>query len=573
MALPVLAAIAVLSRPGCTTEGASPDLTGVDVRLTLLHTADMHSRLLPYEYDPIYTHEELGLNPALGPFGGIARIATILNEERARAQRVLYVDSGDVSQGAPVYNFFSGEAEMRALSQLAPDVVVVGNHEFDRGAENYAYQLASWGTYPALLANYDFRDSTDPWNNRLEELTQPWAIVDVQGLTVGFIGMGDLHSTVSIGEADNSLDVDVTGVLWTVEQYAAILDPLVDLVVVVSHLGLSSDIEIAQYSRYVDLILGGHLHIGLKPPKIVNSETVPGKRVVICHSGAFAMFVGRLDLVIRDGEILSADYDLIPVDSRIPDDPDMTYLLEPYVVEMTRTVDLAEVIGMIGDTDGDGELDDEDYVLNRFGYSTGDSPLGNMVAHAMQTRHGVETDFAVTNSLGIRTDIQAGPLTREEMYNVLPFDNSITVMLLSGVEVQAMYDYATARSAGRGCSSQIQIAGSRFVMNCETGLAEDVTIGGSWTDCTTDDDCGASEICSAGACGQPIVPEGVYELATNDYIAGGGSGFKVLEQNTTKVDTGISMRDAVITYILDHPDIPADTPAFADSDGRIQLVF
>jgi 5'-nucleotidase len=561
-----------LTLAGCTVEGNNPDLTGHDVRLTVLHTSDMHSRLLPFEYSPMYTHKQLGLDPALGPFGGLARVATILEEERATAQRSIYVDTGDISQGAPIYNFFGGEAEMRALGQLHPDVVVVGNHEFDRGAENYVHQIEGWVSYPLLAANYDFRESSSPWNSHLEDAIQPWAILDAQGLKIGVIGMGDLYSTVSINEADNSLDVDVTGVLWTVERYAEFLDPLVDIVMVVSHLGLHSDEDIARYSEHVDVVMGGHLHIAMDPPKVIKSEVVPGKQVIVCHSGAFAMFVGRLDLVVRDGEILSHDYELIPVDSTVAQDGDMMHLLEPYVTEMQRTVDLTEEVALAGDFDGDGVVDDEDYTLRRFGTNGGDSPLGSMVAHAMQTRHGVETDFALTNSLGIRTDIQAGPVTREEMFNVLPFDNTIVVMLLSGVEVQELADYATQRSASRGCNAQAQISGARFVMNCAAGFAQDVTVGGSWDPCYEDTDCPANEVCSAEMCGRPIVPEGVYELATNDYIARGGSGFKVLEQNTSKVDTGISMRDAVITYFLDHPNIPADT-GFAESDGRIFPVY
>jgi len=568
----VLAATFLLGLAACTVEGWSPDLTGQDVRLTILHTSDIHSRLLPYEYDPMYTDEQLGLDAGKGPFGGIARIAHIVKRERELAQRCLYVDSGDVSQGAPIFNQFSGEVEIRALSLLEPDVVVVGNHEFDRGAENYAYQLSSWATFPALAANYDFRESSDPWNNQLEELIQPWMIVEKQGLKLGFIGIGDMHSITSLGEADNSLDVDATGALWTVEHYGEVLDPLVDLVIVVSHAGLHTDVDMARYSKHVDVIMGGHLHIAIDPPKVVTSEVVPGKQVIVCHSGAFAKFVGRLDLIVRDGAVVSHDYDLFSVDSTVEQDGEMLEMLEDYEVEMYRTVDLDEVLGVAGDFDGDGEVDDDEYELVRFGMDGGDSPLGSMVAHAMQTRYGVQTDFALTNSLGIRTNIQAGPITREEMFNVLPFDNTIVVMLLSGIEVQALFDYSTQRSAGRGCNAQAQISGARFVMNCGAGVAEDVTIGGSWTPCYTDSECAASEICSAGACGQPIVPEGVYELATNNYIANGGSGFSVLEQNTSKVDTGISMRDAVITFILNHPNIPSDS-GFAESDGRITPTY
>ena len=83
--------------------------------LTLLHTSDIHSRLLPYDYAPIKTDIDLGIVPEAGPFGGATRIATILRRERARADRVLHLDSGDSFQGAPIFNVNFGEVEFRFL--------------------------------------------------------------------------------------------------------------------------------------------------------------------------------------------------------------------------------------------------------------------------------------------------------------------------------------------------------------------------------------------------------------------------------------------------------------------------
>ncbi len=561
----------------CTVEGWDPDITGQDVRLTLLHTSDIHSRLLPYDYAPNFTEEEqLGLDAQWSPFGGIARVAYLLKRERERASRVLHLDSGDCFQGAPIFNEFSGEAEMRALTELGLDAAVVGNHEFDRGAQNYADQLDQWAGFPVLAANYRFDSDEFPWNTTLDGLVDEVAIFNLDGLRIGIIGMGNLSSISSIGEGDNSLDVEAQGDLETTEQWGAVLDPQVDITIVLSHLGLENDEEIARKSKYVDLVLGGHLHVAINPPKVIDSEAIPGKKVVVCHSGAFAKYVGRLDLVVRDGQILSHDYQLFPIDSRVPDDADTLDLIKPYEIELNRRLDLDRVLATVGDFNEDGVIDgteEEEYELDRFSPSGGDSPLGNLIANAMQTRNLVETDFAVTNSLGIRTNIQAGSVTLEEMYNVLPFDNTITTLFLSGEEVQELFDYVTSRSAGRGCNTQAQIAGSRFIMNCATEKAEQVTVGGSWEDCDSDSDCSSSsEICSAGACGIPVSPGYEYELATTDYLANGGSGFDVLERNTTKTDTGISMRDVVVDYMEDHPNLPGDAPE-ATSDGRITPLY
>jgi 5'-nucleotidase/UDP-sugar diphosphatase len=144
------------------------------------------------------------------------------------------------------------------------------------------------------------------------------------------------------------------------------------------------------------------------------------------------------------------------------------------------------------------------------------------------------------------------------MFNVLPFENTITKMVLSGVEVQALLDYSTSRSAGRGCAAQIQVSGVTFDMNCRTGKAENIMIGGA-----------------------KVEPHLFYELATNNYMAWGGSGFEMLKINTTKEDTGISLRDAVTSFMLKHPVLPEcedEGPSgclsgVAIEDGRIRPTY
>ncbi len=562
----------------CLHDFETPDLEGADVRLTILHTADIHSRILPYPMVPQFTDRELGLVEENGPFGGAARIATILKEQRARAGRTIHLDSGDYFQGAPIFNLFEGEVEIRMMSEFQVDAVIAGNHEFDAGARNYATQLEKWATFPVLAANYDFASADQPWNSRLDRLIQPVHVMDLDGLTVGIVGMGNLSSITSIHEADNSMDVFARDTMATVSHYTAWLAPQVDVVVVLTHLSLDDDVEIARTDPNVDVVVGGHLHVALDPVKVVHSDVVPGKRVVVCHAGAFSKYVQRLDLVVRDGDVIAHDNTLIPVDANVEEDGDMLDLLEDYQRALEDSVDLDRIVAVTDDR------------LRRFGTNGGDSPLGNLVAEAMQFRVGIETDFALTNSLGIRSDIQ-GPadgaavheITVEELFQVLPFDNTITTMFLSGAEVQALFDYVSARSASRGCNAQAQIASARFVMDCANGVALDPTVGGSWIACQKDDPaapdyeadvCLDNEICSAGACGRPVHPTESYELATNNYIAGGGSGFSVLENNTTQEDSGISMRDAVEFFMLnlsqaDRGDRVPLNAAYPSSDGRI----
>ena len=120
------AAMLLVAHAGCTVQQEQPNLVGQDIRLTFIHTSDIHSRLFPYHFIPNTFDRADGLQ--VSPYGGIARIATIAKRIRASTNRSLWLDSGDCFQGAPVFNLFKGEAEIRALSLAGMDAAAVGNH-------------------------------------------------------------------------------------------------------------------------------------------------------------------------------------------------------------------------------------------------------------------------------------------------------------------------------------------------------------------------------------------------------------------------------------------------------------
>ncbi len=588
---------------GCLYQSDEPDLAGQDVRMTFLHTSDVHSRILPYEHDPLYTEQQLGLLPGRGRYGGIARMAQVIKRERKKAGRSLWLDSGDLFQGAPIFNLYRGEAEVRAMTMAGLDAMALGNHEFDHGPVNVLDQFTYWADFPLLAANYIWDREGVPFADQFAALVKPYVVFNVDGLKIGVIGMGNLSSLNSLEDGGNELGILTLDTMQTIQDHVNLLREEADLVVLLDHLGLTEDEEIARNICGLDLILGGHHHIALNPPKLIDykpdekyissrpdtqtemivdpdapdggedddnnpedgdngeeeeaSDPPRGlgecpkehvRQTLLAHPNAFAKFVSRLDVVVRDKKIISHKFELFPIDRFVDEDPETRYVLEDYIEGMTRNLLLDRVITVATEP------------LRRFGDSGGDSQLGNLVAEAMQFRRYVETDFCVTNSLGIRTDILEGPLTYEQMYNVMPFENTITTMTLSGIEVQELLDFATRSSAERGCNSQIQVSGVTFTMNCRTGEAEDIVIGGV-----------------------PLSTTGAYDMCTNNYMANGGSGFRVLKRNTTKIDTGIAIREALIAYIGDVPELPAcsekNVPldkckvGYAIADGRIKTKF
>jgi 5'-nucleotidase/UDP-sugar diphosphatase len=544
----LLPALALVTACGPRTQSNDvPALAGMDVRLTILHTSDIHSRLLEYEFDPSFTDNTLGLADDYGPYGGIAEMAYILKRERAKAGRVLHLDSGDCFQGAIIFNQFQGEAEVRTLGATGLDAAVIANHEFDAGAQNLADQMAAWASYDLLAANYDFEAATEPWATALEEISLPSALYSLDGLNVGVIGLANLSSLNSIYNEDNSMGITVIDERRAIADEAAKLRAQgADIIVAVSHMGLDDDLELAEDMDEVDIFIGGHHHVAIDPPLVVTNKH-SGKRIPVVHSGAFAKFVGRADFVIRDGQVLSHSYQLFPVDRTVPQDPEVLEILEEYQEQLDYDFNTDQVIGYANT------------MLTRYGSTGGDSMLGNFTAESMRAYPGVETEVAITNTLGIRSDIGEGEITLDDLYNSMPFDNTITTMYLSGREIQEVLDFATSRSTDRGCQSQIQVAGIRFTMDCRQAVATDIVINGV-----------------------PLDQDGTYEIATNNYIAHGGSGFSMLERNTTQNDTGVSIRDVVraaITNIYlsssgDGSDVVGlPQPGIAEEDGRIQAVF
>ncbi|MBO4349646.1 MAG: bifunctional metallophosphatase/5'-nucleotidase [Proteobacteria bacterium] len=465
----------------CTTEVESDDIDFESgIRLTVIHTGDIHSRLLPYDMDLMATDERIGMTQANEPFGGIARAATVIRKIRSQAQHSVHVDSGDVFQGAPIFNEYNGEVEIYALNYLGMDAFIIGNHEFDHGVANL-YDKLSKAQFTILAANYQWKPTQGNEYLPLKDVARPYTILNANGVKVAVIGMANYSSMSSSTYGDNSLGITVLENVQLVQSYIDLLRNDANILTMVTHLGLGEDEDIIRKTVGLDVVFGGHLHVVLNPPKIIpdayidiNGNEAP-KMVPLVHSGAFMKYVGHFegvfypDYTVRtdlypngvekrpwDLTLVSHKYKPIPIESNIADDAELALLLAPYERELARRLNLRHIVGYAPQT------------LKRFGSGGKDSPLGNFLADMMIMRQRVESDFGATNSLGIRTDVNQGPVTNDQLYNVFPFPNSLASMFLSGTEVWSLLDFNTYRSMNRGCQSQIQVAGVRYTLDCHT---------------------------------------------------------------------------------------------------------
>lgn len=254
------------------------------LKLTILHTNDVHSRLEPFPMDG-------GRNQGMG---GVAGRAKLISKIRAEEENVLLLDAGDIFQGTPYFNIYKGEPEIKAMSAMKYDACTIGNHDFDAGMENLATQLTKHASFPMLVVNYDFSGTP------MEHKTQPYKIFKKGKLKIGVFGV----SIEGKGLIPDGL-FGATKYLDPIQKANEAADKLkrnegCDLVICLSHLGYQykgenkvSDEVLAKESENIDLIIGGHTHTFLDNP--VGFKNKKGDDVIVNQVGFAGIILGRLD--------------------------------------------------------------------------------------------------------------------------------------------------------------------------------------------------------------------------------------------------------------------------------------
>ncbi len=258
-----------------------------ELRLVILHTNDTHSRMDPFPMDG-------------GPFqglGGAARRATLIEKVRAEHPNVLLLDSGDIFQGTPYFNFFKGELEFEAMSAMDYQVATIGNHDFDNGVGGLV-EMMPHASFDFVSANYDVSGSP------LEPYVRPWVIREVGGVKVGIFGLGIAFEGLVLASLHG-------GVRHT-DPFAAARRAVVELraqrcvlVICLSHLGYRyrgnrpSDTLLAREVEGIDLILGGHTHTFMDEPDVYSQAG--GGRTVVNQVGWGGMRLGRIDVILGPG--------------------------------------------------------------------------------------------------------------------------------------------------------------------------------------------------------------------------------------------------------------------------------
>jgi 5'-nucleotidase len=488
-----------------------------DYKLTILHINDVHSRIEPInKYDSTCRASD---NLAGSCFGGMARVKTAIDLRRnalnTAGANVLTLDAGDQFQGSLFYSTYKGSVAVDLMNKIGFDAMAVGNHEFDDGPEKLA-EFATAAQFPILFANTDI--SKEPL---LKDKIQSHIVKEIGGEKVAIIGVlaEDTAETSSPGK-----NIAFVQSEETLKQTVAELEAAgINKIVVLSHVGIERDKEIAAAVDGIDVIVGGHSHTLLDEyPTVVNAPN--GKPVQIVQAYAYSKYLGELTVEFDDeGNVTKAKGAPWLLNAMVPEDEEfLAYIKEKGApIEELKT----KVIGSSTATI-EGSRD----ICRQM-----ECAMGNLVSDAMLDRvksQGVTIAFQ--NSGGLRASIDEGELTMGEVLTVLPFQNTLATFEITGAGLLEALENGVSqydKVAGRFP----QVAGMTFTFN------KDAEVGSRISDVMVQ---------AADGTFGPIDANATYGVVTNNYVRQGGDGYNVFETKATAAyDYGPGLEQVVADYI------------------------
>jgi 2',3'-cyclic-nucleotide 2'-phosphodiesterase (5'-nucleotidase family) len=446
--------------------------------------------------------------------GGLAMVAAQVGAFRARApQRTLLVDGGDTWQGTFISNANKGEAVTKAMSLMRYDAMAVGNHDFDWGQEVLA-QRAREATFPFLATNV-----VESASGKLPSYLRPYIVKDLGITRVGILGVTNPDSN-TIVKATSVAGLKF-GPATQVRPYVAELQKQVDIIVVVAHIGTAAATALAKDVKGIDVIVAAHDHIPLQIARKEGDTT-------IVNSGAYTQYLGRLEIIVDPATrkmkdaVRAGELTAIAASQSLAPDVEVAAIVDARRAEADKYT--SRVVGTIK-ADLDNPRDE--------------CGLGNMIGDALVEygrRQGWQTDVGFYNAAGVRAPLKAGPVTFGQLYAVLPFENTIVSVDLTGEQLKEVLEDASGR-AGR-----LQIGGGTWVYKFTNA--------------------GGQRVLEATIAGQPLDPKRVYHVATIDYLLLGGDGHAWFGKGTGIV-YGDTESDAVAAYMTAH------SPLDPKVEGRI----
>jgi 5'-nucleotidase len=410
--------------------------------------------------------------------GGLARVATLVRELRARTPQTLFVLAGDTLSPSVLSTLFQGRQMIDAWNALGLSAAVFGNHEFDFGPEVLRQRMRE-SRFPWLGANVVDPSGGRPWGGAAAGLVREW-----NGVRVGMVGVTLPRAALS---SNPGAGIVFAPPIASAQRALTELGTL-DVRVALTHLEIDEDRRLAR-AVPLEVILGGHDHAPM-----VETE---GSTLII-KAGADSANVAQVEYEIGCGtRLLDRRHRLIPVDGGIAEAPDVVALIARYQTEANPRLDRPIVELRVA-------LDSRDSVVRREA-----APVGSFITEVMRRR--MEADVALLNGGAIRGNriIPAGPLSMRDVTALLPFRNTVALLEVDGDGLRATLE-RSVEALPRPNGRFLQLAGLHYTVDVTQPVG--------------------SRIVSASVGGNPLDPVRRYRVAVPDFLARGGDGYDRLAE-------------------------------------------
>jgi len=352
-----------------------------EVKITIFHVNDIHAKI-----------------------DNFAKIAWVVKEERKTNPNVFFVNAGDNFSGNPIVDQYKpkGEPVFELMNMMGYDVLELGNHEFDYGKERLK-KFMTEANFKILCANVQFPETG--------ELPKPLPFVILktkEGAKIAMLGLIQIEkkSRIPSTHPDKIKGMVFSDGIETALKYKH-LKKENDLLIAISHLGYEVDEVLAQKMAELDLIVGGHSHTKIEHPGEING-------VLVAQAGSYAKYLGRIDLTIKGGEIISHKASLIDIKTVAGEIPE----IKEKIIEYNKNPVLNKVFKSIPKN------------------LEGKPVLGNLITDAVTNIHGL--DIAFHNNGGIRTHYMKKDIRLKDIYTILPFGNYIIHYKLTPAEIKSL---------------------------------------------------------------------------------------------------------------------------------------
>lgn len=373
-------------------------------KFTILHSNDMHGDFFAE------------VNEGGGELiGGLALLSGYINKVRREEENVLYVISGDMVQGSVIDSEYKGVSTIEIMNFLAPDVVALGNHEFDYGLPHLLF-LEKMANFPIVNANLYIRK----YNKRL---MQPYVIINKAGFDLMFTGI--ITEKVMDAIAQDKL----VGSFVSLEEASSEVGKIcnayknsdIDLTVLLTHIGFESDIELAKLLKPewgVDLIIGGHSHTLLENPEKVND-------ILITQCGTGTNQIGRFDIVVDDdtNSIVEYKWQAIPINDKIArPDEELIKFIDSYkkVVDQKYNTIICKLAEKLTHPARETE-----------------TTLGNLFADAFAAN--AECNVMLLGSGSVRVKELGPVVTLSDVLASFPYDDFIQKFYITGATLKKIF--------------------------------------------------------------------------------------------------------------------------------------